>query len=44
MEYCYESIFEISKVPFNFKIKKNKFNVQTFLMNLYGFLKISEFT
>ena len=44
MEYCHESISEIRKVPFIFKILKNKFNVKIFLINLYGFLKISDFT
>ena len=44
MEYCYESISEIRKVPFIFKILKNKFNVKIFLINLYGYQKISEFT
>ena len=41
---CHESIFEIRKVPFVFKILKNKFNVKIFLINLYEFLKISDFT
>ena len=44
MEYCHESICEIRKVTFIFKILKNKFNVKIFLINLYGFLKISDFT
>ena len=43
MEYCHESISEIRKIPFIFKILKNKFNVKIFLINLYGFLKISDF-
>ena len=44
IECCYESISEIRKVPFISKILKNKFNVKIFLINLYGFLKSSEFT
>ena len=44
MECCYESISEIRKVPFISKILKNTFNVKILLINLYGFLKISEFT
>ena len=44
MEYWHESISEIRKVPFVFKILKNKFNVKNFLINLYVFLKISDFT
>ena len=44
MKYCHESISEIRKVPFILKIPKNKSNVKIFLINLYGFLKISEFT
>ena len=44
MEYWYESISEIRKIPFIFKILKNKFNVKIFLIHSYGLLKISEFT
>ena len=44
MEYCHKSISEIRKVPFILKILKNKLNVKIFLINLYRFLKISEFT
>ena len=44
IEYCNESISEIRKVPFIFKILKNKLNVKIFFINLYGFIKISKFT
>ena len=44
MKYCHESISGIRKIPFIFKILKNKFNVKIFLINLYGFLKIRDFT
>ena len=46
MKYCHESISEIRSVPVTLilKLLKNKFNVKIFLINLYRFLKISEFT